>query len=48
MPHSTYSKVYLPGNKYGTSMVEAPGPGTYDEKYVIGGNARKFTLKSRI
>jgi len=30
MPYTVYSKVYLPDNKYGTSMIEAPGPGTYE------------------
>ena len=28
--HAFYGKVYLPENRYTTSMIEAPGPGTYD------------------
>lgn len=48
LPHSAYAKVYLPGNKYGTSMIEAPGPGAYDLKSCVGQNAKKITLKSRV
>ena len=48
MPYAVYQKVYLPSNKYGTSMIEAPGPGTYDQKGLVGVNAKKFTLKSRV
>lgn len=48
MPHSVYSKVYLPSNKYGVSMIEAPGPGTYELKGLVGVNAKKFSLKSRV
>jgi hypothetical protein len=29
-------------------MIEAPGPGTYDLKSLVGANARKFSMKSRI
>jgi hypothetical protein len=48
MPHSVYAKVYIPSNKYGTSMIEAPGPGSYEVKNNVGVNAKKFSLKSRI
>jgi hypothetical protein len=29
-------------------MIEAPGPGAYDLKQMVGTNAKKFTLKSRV
>ena len=29
-------------------MMDAPGPGAYDVKGLVGVNARKFSLKSRI
>lgn len=29
-------------------MLEAPGPGAYDQKTTIGMNTKTFTLKSRI
>ena len=48
MPHSVYQKVYLPGNKFTTTTLEAPGPGNYEIKGLIGVNARKYTLKSRV
>lgn len=40
--------MYLPDNRYSTTMQEAPGPGAYDSRSSIGLNSLKFTLKSRI
>ena len=47
LPHSAYAKVYNPYNKYSTAMAEAPGPGAYDLKTLVGVNAKKYSLKSR-
>mmetsp|Transcript_24055 Transcript_24055/g.18352 ORF Transcript_24055/g.18352 Transcript_24055/m.18352 type:complete len:149 (+) Transcript_24055:304-750(+) len=48
LPHSAYSKVYLESNKYSTSVQEVPGPGAYDQHGLVGINAKKFSLKSRV
>jgi hypothetical protein len=48
MPHSVYSKVYNPNNKITSLMVECPGPGAYEVKNLVGTNAKKFSMKSRI
>lgn len=47
LPYSAYAKVYLPGNRFGTSMIEAPGPGAYEARTLLGSN-KKFSLKSRV
>jgi hypothetical protein len=46
--HQYYAKVYLPDNKYSTTVVEAPGPGAYEQRTSIGLNSLKYTLKPRI
>ena len=48
LPYSAYYKVYLPPNKFSTTLAENPGPGAYDVKNLVGLNARKYTLKSRV
>lgn len=46
--YSYYQKVYLPDNRFSSTMQEAPGPGAYDSRTSIGLNSLKYTLKSRI
>ena len=44
LPHSVYQKVYLPGNKTTTTTLEAPGPGNYEIKGLVGTNPKKFSI----
>ena len=46
LPHSAYNRVHLEG--VCTTADELPGPGTYDQKTMLGQNSRKFSFKSRI
>jgi len=48
IPHSAYAKVYIPNSKLQSNMVDAPGPGAYETKSLVGTTAKKFSLKSRI
>ena len=48
IPHSAYAKVYNPNNKVTSVIQDAPGPGAYEVKGMVGVNAKKFSLKSRV
>jgi hypothetical protein len=48
LPHSVYQKVYLPGSKCTTTTLEAPGPGNYEIKTLVGSQARKFSMYQKV
>ena len=48
LSHQAYAKVYIPNSKLNSNSLQIPGPGTYEPKYTLGSESKKFTIKSRI
>ena len=46
LPYSVYKKVHIEG--IATGAEDIPGPGSYEQKTLVGTNSKKWTLKSRM